>query len=500
MHNGKCVKTVAWRRILPTLPGQRQTGTRPIIRLSQFCQKAPIQLGTGQVLRLDYRLEGHGGSKVSARRGALPLISEISRLPARGRHHGWSAALLALASLAISSGSAAATVAYYDATYRTTFKPGVDHAPVELKLSGEKLPSKVVLSTDPERYRDFRSNDPLEVTDKEVVWRPQGKQASLRYEFIVNHQRSSGSYDSYITQNWALFRGDKLTPATRVTAARKLRSRTTLEFDLPKGWSAVTPYASSGELRFRVEDPERRFDEPQGWMLVGKIGVRSERIEHVNAVIAAPEGDNARRQDALAFVNWNLPKLLEVFPDFPKRVLIVSAGDPMWRGGLSGPGSIFLHSQRPLISENRTSPLLHELVHVALGIRGDPESDWIVEGLAEFYSMQTLRRSGGIGQKRYEQAVENQKKWAQRAPNLFAKTSTGATTARAVLVFQEVDAEIRGITKNAASLDDVARKLAKERGEVSLTHLQEVAQQVAGKPLQSLQRQRLTKPLVEPGP
>lgn len=403
-------------------------------------------------------------------------------------------------SLVVSNAAAAASIAYYDATYRATFKPGVDHAQVELKLAGEKLPSKVVLRVDPKRYREFRSKDTLEITDKEVVWRPQGKQASLRYEFIVNHQRSSGSYDSYITQSWALFRGDKLAPNTRVTAARNLRSRTTLELDLPQGWSAVTPYASSGEQRFRIDDPRRRFDEPEGWMLIGKIGVRSERIQHVNTVIAAPEGDSARRQDALAFINWNLPKLLEVFPQFPKRVLIVSAGDPMWRGGLSGPASIFLHSDRPLISENRTSPLLHELVHVALGIRGDQESDWIVEGLAEFYSIQTLRRSGGIGQKRYQQAVENLEKWARKAPNLFAKTSTGATTARAVLVFQEVDAEIRSVTKNAASLDDVARKLATERGEVSLTHLQEIAQQVAGKPLQSLQRARLTKPVAEPGP
>jgi predicted metalloprotease with PDZ domain len=181
-------------------------------------------------------------------------------------------------------------------------------------------------------------------------------------------------------------------------------------------------------------------------------------------------------------------------------VLIVSAGDPMWRGGLSGPASIFLHSDRPLISENRTSPLLHELVHVALGIHGDRESDWIVEGLAEFYSVQTLRRSGGIGQKRYEQAVANLQKWARRAPTLFAKSSTGATTARAVLVFQDVDAEIRSVTKNAKSLDDVARKLAADRGEISLIQLQEIAQEVAGKPLQSLQRERLTKPVVEPGP
>lgn len=408
--------------------------------------------------------------------------------------------MLAIVSLTLANIALAAKVAYYDATYRASFKAGVEHAQIELELSGEKLPSKLVLRADPERYRNFSSKDPLEVGPKEIVWRPQGKQSSLHYEFEVKHQRSSGSYDSYITREWALFRGDKLAPSTRVTAARSLRSRTTLEFVLPQGWSAATPYASSGEQSFRIDDPKRRFDRPEGWMLVGKIGVRSERIQHVNAAIAAPEGESARRQDALAFINWNLPKLLDVFPEFPKRVLIVSAGDPMWRGGLSGPASIFLHSERPLISENRTSPLLHELVHVALGIHGDKESDWIVEGLAEFYSVQTLRRSGGIGQKRYEQAIDNLKKWAQRAPSLFARSSTGATTARAVLVFQQVDAEIRSLTGGAASLDDVARKLADDRGEISLAQLQEIAQQVAGKPLQSLQRERLMKPLVEPGP
>lgn len=408
--------------------------------------------------------------------------------------------LLALASLALGGPALAAKAAYYDATYRATFKPGAEHAQVELELNGDKLPSKIVLRLDAKRYRNFRSSQPLEVGDHEVVWRPQGKRSSLRYEFAVNHQRASGGYDSYITQDWALFRGDKLVPSTRVTAARNLRSRTTLQFQLPSGWSAVTRYAASGEHSFRIEDPKRRFVQPAGWMLIGKIGARSERIQHVNAVIAAPEGESARRQDALAFINWNLPKLLEVFPDFPKRLLIVSAGDPMWRGGLSGPGSIYLHSARPLISENRTSPLLHELVHVALGIRGDKESDWIVEGLAEFYSIQTLRRSGGVGQKRYEQAMENLTKWARRAPTLFAKSSTGPTTARAVLVFQQADVEIRSLTGGAASLDDVARKLAADRGEVSLTQLQEIAQQVAGKPLRSLQRERLMKPLAEPGP
>jgi hypothetical protein len=408
-------------------------------------------------------------------------------------------ALPGLALLALFCNATAAPSSY-DATYRATFQPGVDHVEVELELAGEKLPSKIALRIDPKRYRNFRSTDPLASGDQEVVWQPQGKKSRLRYEFVVNHQRSSGSYDSYMTDNWALFRADKLVPSARVTARKSLQSHATLELILPKGWSAATPYSADGEHRYRFDDPKRRFDQPEGWMLVGKIGVRSERIEKVNAIIAAPEGDNARRQDALAFLNWNLPRLLEVFPEFPRRVLIVSAGDPMWRGGLSGPASLFLHSDRPLISENRTSPMLHELVHVALGIRGDHESDWIVEGLAEFYSIQTLRRSGGIGQKRYEQAVEGLKKWSRRSTTLFSKTSNGPTTARAVLVFRAVDAEIRQLTGNAKSLDDVARKLAADRGEVSLVQLQAVAQQVAGKPLQSLQREQLTKAAVEPGP
>jgi hypothetical protein len=391
----------------------------------------------------------------------------------------------------------AATPAYYDVTYRATFAPDVAQVDVEVELAGEKLPSQIRFRTDPQRYRNFHSTDPLQVGDKEVVWQPQGKKSRLQYEFFVTHKRTGG-YDAYKTRTWALFRGDKLVPSASVTAQKRLQSRATLELVMPPDWTAAMPYAADGKFRYRIDDPARRFDRPAGWMLVGKIGVRSERVEKVNVVIAAPEGDSARRQDTLAFINWNLPKLLEVFPQFPKRVLVVSAGDPMWRGGLSGPGSLFLHSDRPLISENRTSPLLHELVHVAMGIRGDDESDWIVEGLAEFYSIQTLRQSGGIGQRRYEQAMESIGRWAARAPSLFVKSSNGATTARAVLVFQNVDAEIRKLTDNKASIDDVARKLAAERGEVSLTHLQQVAQQVAGKPLQSLQREHLSQPISAP--
>ena len=385
-----------------------------------------------------------------------------------------------------------ADAAVYEAQYKAEFRPDAGTIHVELKLSGEKLPGRIVLSVDPQRHRGFTSTDPIEVTSDAVTWRPRGKFSRLNYDFVVNHERAPGRYDSLMTKDWALFRGDRLVPRAAVRAVRGLESRATLEFVAPADWSVITPYAPANTRHIGIDDPHRRFDRPAGWMLAGKLGNRAEKIAGVQATVAAPAGDSARRQDTLSFLNWNLPRLVEVFPAFPHRLLIVSADDPMWRGGLSGPASLFLHSSRPLISENRTSALLHELVHVAMRIHGDHESDWIVEGFAEFYSIETLRRSGGISERRYEEAMQRLARWGARQPDLFSKQSSGPQTARAVIVLKAADDEIRKLTKDRASLDDVARELASRRGEVSLEMLQSIAQKIAGRPLQSLDRKKLS--------
>lgn len=387
---------------------------------------------------------------------------------------------------------AASAARQYDAHYLAEIRPQTGTIHVELKLSGERLPRKIVFHIDPKRHRAMTSSDPLEITNTTVTWQPRGKFSQLNYDFVINHERAPGRYDSLLTADWTVFRGDKLVPRAAVTAVRRLESRATLEFVLPQGWAAITPYGPANAKILRLDDPGRRFDRPEGWMLAGKIGSRAELIGGIQTLVAAPTGESARRQDMLAFLNWNLPHLAGVFPTFPKRLLIVSAGDPMWRGGLSGPASLFLHSGRPLISENRTSALLHELVHVAMGIHGDPESDWIAEGFAEFYSLETLRRSGGIGKQRYAEAISKLAKWGNRTPSLFGSESSGMRTARAVITMKAVDVEIRSLTAGRASLDDVARELAAQQGEVSLERLQAVAAKIAGQPLKSLERSKLT--------
>src|SRR5262245_32938084 len=169
---------------------------------------------------------------------------------------------------AMLSGSAVAASApkYYDVTYRAHFRPEAGVVDVEIALSGERLPSRIVLKVDSRRHQKFTSPDPLQIEPSHVTWQPHGHAARLRYEFVVDHQRSPQHYDSRMTADWAIFRAEKMVPRASVTARRSLHSRASLEFELPQGWAVATPYGSVGELRYTFDDAKRRFDQPAGWM------------------------------------------------------------------------------------------------------------------------------------------------------------------------------------------------------------------------------------------
>jgi hypothetical protein len=154
-----------------------------------------------------------------------------------------------------------------------------------------------------------------------------------------------------------------------------------------------------------------------------------------------------------ALRGWTLPELAAILPsDFP-RLTIVSAGDPMWRGGLSAPASMFIHADRPMISENATSSLLHEVVHTTMPVRTRDGYDWIAEGLAEYYSIELLRRGRAITEERAAFAFERQAEWSSEADNLCKDSSTGPTTALAVTLLKRLNDEISQQTDGGATLD-----------------------------------------------
>ncbi len=271
-----------------------------------------------------------------------------------------------------------------------------------------------------------------------------------------------------------------------MTGARPVSS---LRVELPAGWSALLPFDPDSSGAFAIEDPDRILDRPTGWMLLGEIGVRRETIAGTRVAVGAPVGYGARRMDALALLNWTLPVLLTgVLPQPPQIVNVVIGPDPMWRGGLSGPASVFLHMDRPLISEDGSSPLLHELAHTIFSLRTVDDADWLDEGLAEYLSLHALAESGTISAARFERVLDGLEKRSEDIESLVTANASGAVTARAVMLLRGVDAELQLHTEGYRDILDVALALRNSPDPVDFDVLRTVVTELAGRPLESIDR------------
>ncbi len=403
------------------------------------------------------------------------------------------AAALALAFAARAGAQTPAPPAprHYGVEYDVRLVPTESAAHVEIRLDDpERLLVEVRFRTDPTRHLDFRGDGEVVVATDTVVWRPQSRGGVLRYTLRIDHLRDARSYDSRCAKTWAIFRGEDLVPTANVRAVRGSASRARLRLRLPEGWTAVAPFDQDGRL-FVIDQPHRRFDRPTGWIVAGKLGVVRERVARARVAVAAPRGQGFRRLDTLALLRWTLPELRKIVGELPPRLVVVGAGDPMWRGGLSGPGSLFVHARRPLISDNTTSPILHELVHTAVRVQAGGDGDWVVEGLAELYSLELLRRSGSIGKQRYERALARLDARGREVTHLRVPHAVGPVAAAAVTTLRALDAEIRAATKGERNLDHVLRALAARRGEVTTDSFQALVEEIAGRSLGPFFRSRV---------
>lgn len=394
------------------------------------------------------------------------------------------AAALALTLTSHSSG--AATV--YGVSYTATINKDALNAEVSIALSGNVAALKKLEFTfkDGKRYAGWKGDGSVEVGPNKVIWTPKGSAPVLRYVHLIPHARKDGAYDARITPTWALLRGDDLIPPARARTTKGARSQATLKFKLPKGWSAETAWPQKSPELFTINNPRRSFDRPTGWMMLGEIGTRLDRINGTLIAVTGPVGDGPRRQDILAFLNWTLPEYRAAFGELPDKFLIVGAAEKMWRGGLSGPNSFYIHPDRPLISENGTSSLLHELVHTVQRIKAAPRHDWLVEGIAEFYAIEILHRSGGSSPERYARTHEWLRDWGKNVKSIYTSRSTGEITARSVGILKALDDELKRATEGKKGIDDVSRALMRQRERVSLKQLRQITRELAGRDLKAL--------------
>ncbi len=374
--------------------------------------------------------------------------------------------------------NAAEPTSLYELEYRLDLRERPARASLVVKDNRGRLKALVFDANNP-RFTDFDGGDNLSRTEDRYTWTIPTRGGELSWRVDLSHQRIDGKYDARHTANWALFRGEDAFPAMASRALKGAGSKATLRVRLPDDWSLKTRYQEAGN-RLVVENPKRFFDRPTGWMVAGDIGTRIDRISDTRVTVSAPRGQNVRRQDILALCNWVLPSMVEVLPELPNEILIVSASDPFWRGGLSGPASLFLHAERPLLSGNGTSTLVHELFHVGFRRSAADGADWIIEGLAEYYAIEFLHRSGTTTAARRQKTLDDLAEWATDAGELQVRRSTGATTAKAALVLNALDAEIRQTTSNKQTLDAVVKKLGKVRGTLEQSEFVAVVEDVLG--------------------
>lgn len=346
--------------------------------------------------------------------------------------------------------------------YHVRLLPQSDQAEVRLTLAqGSAVRSLDFDLGDGSHYSDFKADGQWQLTPGKAVrgvWSPSSDKASLTYRVNISHGRKSGSFDTRMTPNWALMRGDDLVPAAKLDQQDGIELVARLEFELPGGWKSVeTAWPRIGKNKFRVDNPSRLFDRPTGWMLAGQLGSRRTRLGETEVTVASPLGQGMRRMDVLTLLTFVWPQVQALYPRHPGKLLIVGANDPMWRGSQSAHESIYLNSHLPLVSESGSSALVRELAQVFGRINGTERSDWIGEGFAEYYAIELVRRAGGMSDERYESLHDKLLKHSQTVTTLRGDQVTAAQVARAVVLMQELDREIRLKTHNKRSLDDVLR-------------------------------------------
>ncbi|MGZ9707404.1 hypothetical protein ACXX81_15485 [Pseudomonas sp. GNP013] len=390
---------------------------------------------------------------------------------------------LAVALTLLTMSSSAWCAKKVDLDYHVKLLPQSDQAEVRVSLShGAAVRSLNFELGHAGDYSDFKADGQWTVTGSRGLWQPDADKASLTYRVRLSHARKPGTYEARITPSWALFRGEDLVPTAHLDQQDGVELVSRLVFELPPGWKSVeTAWPRIGKHKFRIDNVSRLFDRPTGWMLAGTLGSRRVRLGDTDVTVASPKGQAMRRMDVLTLLTFVWPQVEAAFPRHPAKLLVVGASDPMRRGAFAARDSIYLNSRTPLVSESGSSPLLREVVQAIGRFNDHDTSDWISEGFGEFYAIELMRRAGGITDERYAAIQARLGKQGKDVTSLRGEHVSGATVARAVLVLQDLDREIRVKTHNKRSLDDLAQAVMRADS-VNTAQFVQLAESIIGEP------------------
>ena len=214
------------------------------------------------------------------------------------------------------------TAKIYDVTFSGTFQPakGVVEAAIHVQQKSHLLRS-LDLAAPEGQFSNFSGDGLIERKGKRLLWTVPKEGGSLFYSARVNHEHGV-LLDAKMTRDWAILRLDDVFPTAQVRSRKGAESKSRLELHGPAGWRFESRYGPLQKPR-AVDDPQRGFDRPTGWLAAGDLGIRKEMIGKRMVTVAAPQNQGMQRLDIIAFLRWTMPTLVKIFPDFPNRLLIV---------------------------------------------------------------------------------------------------------------------------------------------------------------------------------
>jgi hypothetical protein len=346
-------------------------------------------------------------------------------------------------SLAVAAHASSTAVPEYGLAFKLTVEAGQSQARASIAVD-QKEPLLLALRfrAPTDRFTDFNGDGTMARDGVFLTWEPPPQGGKISYAVEIDNRRDSGSFDALVATNWAILKGDDVFPAARTRQIAGAVSKTTLHLRLPDHWSAVTPYP--GHL------------------------------------VAAPVGAGVERLGMLALIRWTLPRVLAEMVDRPSQLTLVSAPDPMWRGGLSAGNSLYVHADRPLLSENATSTLVHEMIHLLMPVPAADDHDWIDEGIAEYLCLRVLSDTGTIARERFDAAIADFRKRGRGVASMRSSTAGGVIKARAVAVFHDLDHELQAASHGEADIFTLMRKMMVTAEPLDLERLRTLARTVAG--------------------
>lgn len=327
------------------------------------------------------------------------------------------------------------------------------------------------------------------------------RRVRLRYEVRLEHDKFSwpgGSEEvSYHTDEGLMATGNALFLVPGV----KMHGKTQVEFNLPAGWKAHTPWRAAGGANTFTVDTRREL--VSNALFLGTARAENVKAGGIDLTLVMGKRYWPQRAVFMELIERQLKTYQAMFgkPPLADRYLVVINQNETGDGGaFAGSFSQFLRGD----GDRATRPIwgrvvAHELLHFWNGVSMTPESDrqeWFKEGVTDYLTVMTMARNGLVGRDYLVKWLENLARGQMVARMGLGLKGTVQDAAKEkhknwLLVYGggsvaalAMDVELRRASNGKVGLPDVMKALFAEFGVVGkrYTHddIVRVAKQVGG--------------------